>query len=270
MAQWGNTDDSANSVVWANTTLNVAKTQAELFTNTTVSAIIANAQVGVFGVSPAELDGGSSISSITVTAAGTGYTVRPTVSIGGDGAGATATATAKVVAIAIGDAAGTGYANGDTITVTGGTGTSATATVTTGAADTIPASLTLVTGGSYTVLPSLDEAATTNDGGGDDALKVDLTMGLNTVTVTANGSNYTSAPVTIANTGGSGSGATATAVFTGSERSKVPHAGWTIRTEGRGGRAGRVQYETLVAMSSITGDAGRVVTDPEDDTELPE
>lgn len=32
------------------------------------------------------------------------------------------------------------------------------------------------------------------------------------------------------------------------------HAGWVLRTEGTGGRAGRVQYETLVAMGSMTGD----------------
>jgi len=270
MAQWGNTDDSANSVSWANTTLNVAKTQAELFGNTTVSAVIANAQVGVFGVSPAELDGGGPITSITVTAAGSGYTVRPTVSIGGDGTGATATATAKVVTITVGDAGGTGYANGDSITVDGGTGTAANGTVTTSNSGVVTA-VTLVYAGNYTVLPTLDEATTTKiDGSGDDALTVDLSMGLSAVTVTANGTNYTSAPVTIANTGGSGSGATATAVFTGSDRASVTHAGWTIRTEGRGGRAGRVQYETLVAMSSITGDAGRVVTDPSDDAKLPE
>lgn len=36
---------------------------------------------------------------------------------------------------------------------------------------------------------------------------------------------------------------------------KVAHAGWVLRTEGTGGRAGRVQYETLVAMGTITGDA---------------
>ena len=36
---------------------------------------------------------------------------------------------------------------------------------------------------------------------------------------------------------------------------KMAHAGWNLRIEGTGGRAGRVQYETLVAMSSISGDA---------------
>lgn len=34
------------------------------------------------------------------------------------------------------------------------------------------------------------------------------------------------------------------------------HAGWVRKTEGTGGRAGRIHYETLVAMKSITGDAG--------------
>ena len=34
----------------------------------------------------------------------------------------------------------------------------------------------------------------------------------------------------------------------------IAHAGWIRRTVGTGGRAGRVQYETLVAMGSITGD----------------
>ncbi len=33
------------------------------------------------------------------------------------------------------------------------------------------------------------------------------------------------------------------------------HVGWVLRTEGSGGRAGRVQQETLVAMGSMTGDA---------------
>lgn len=35
----------------------------------------------------------------------------------------------------------------------------------------------------------------------------------------------------------------------------ITHAGWVIRTEGTGGRAGRIQYETLVAMGSLTVDA---------------
>lgn len=42
---------------------------------------------------------------------------------------------------------------------------------------------------------------------------------------------------------------------TTAKQGKVTHAGWVKITEGTGGRAGRVHYETLVAASSISGDA---------------
>lgn len=53
------------------------------------------------------------------------------------------------------------------------------------------------------------------------------------------------------------------------------HAGWVLRTVGSGGRAGRVQFETLVAMGSLgqTGAAyGTAATtaDAADDTILPD
>ncbi len=38
------------------------------------------------------------------------------------------------------------------------------------------------------------------------------------------------------------------------------HAGWVLRKAGTGGRAGRVQNETLVAMGSMFGDAADDVT----------
>jgi hypothetical protein len=40
---------------------------------------------------------------------------------------------------------------------------------------------------------------------------------------------------------------------------RAAHAGWVNRVVGSGGRAGRVQYETLVAMGSMSGDAEDVV-----------
>jgi len=49
-------------------------------------------------------------------------------------------------------------------------------------------------------------------------------------------------------------GVSATEVANSSSES-VAHAGWTLRTEGTGGRAGRVHHEVLVAISSMTGDA---------------
>lgn len=40
-----------------------------------------------------------------------------------------------------------------------------------------------------------------------------------------------------------------------SGNSRAAHAGWVVKTTGSGGRSGRVSYETLVAMGSVTGDA---------------
>lgn len=42
----------------------------------------------------------------------------------------------------------------------------------------------------------------------------------------------------------------------------INHTGWNLRTEGSGGRAGRVFFETLVA--------GGITTDASDDTQLPD
>lgn len=41
------------------------------------------------------------------------------------------------------------------------------------------------------------------------------------------------------------------------------HAGWVLRREGSGNRAGRVHYEVLVAQTDMTGDAGDDVTLPD-------
>ena len=44
------------------------------------------------------------------------------------------------------------------------------------------------------------------------------------------------------------------------DRREIAHVGWVKRTVGTGGRAGRVHYETLVAASSISGDAEDIAT----------
>ena len=62
-------------------------------------------------------------------------------------------------------------------------------------------------------------------------------------------------------------GATATAVASlglgvdgDNDSREVAHIGWVKKTVGTGGRAGRVHYETLVAASSISGDAEDIAT----------
>jgi len=58
MAQWGNTDDAANSVLWAVTQLNkTANTdnQTALFGNTTADAFVTGATIGQYGVDTQEV-----------------------------------------------------------------------------------------------------------------------------------------------------------------------------------------------------------------------
>jgi hypothetical protein len=57
MANWGNTDDAANSVLWATTQVKLTPNtdnQANLYTNTTANAFIGGLTVGQFGVSGQE------------------------------------------------------------------------------------------------------------------------------------------------------------------------------------------------------------------------
>ena len=72
--------------------------------------------------------------------------------------------------------------------------------------------------------------------------KIDLTA------VATGGTAHTLIGATAAVTANRGTGDTAAGVEKGF------HVGWVKRTVGSGGRAGRVQYETLVAASSISGD----------------
>ena len=72
--------------------------------------------------------------------------------------------------------------------------------------------------------------------------KIDLTA------VASGGTAHTLIGATATITASRGAGDTAVGVEKGF------HVGWVKRTVGSGGRAGRVQYETLVAASSISGD----------------
>ena len=86
------------------------------------------------------------------------------------------------------------------------------------------------------------------------------------VSTAGNGTGLTLTPYTIVMLSGTGNNAqyfeiqatadqaTATAALGDGAVGGSQHAGWVRRTVGTGGRAGRVQYETLVAMGSITGD----------------
>jgi hypothetical protein len=157
-----------------------------------------------------------SVSSVTVTAGGSGYTSDPTVAFsGGGGSGAAATAVRGTVTGITVTAGGSGYTSNPTVAITGGGGSGATATATrTGNAVT---GITITNGGTgYTSNPTV----TITGGAGSGATATAVRGTVTSVTVSNEGSGYTSVP-TVAFTGGAGSGATATAVIQGDAGFKV-------------------------------------------------
>jgi hypothetical protein len=272
--QWGKVDRANNSPIWATARVNKTANsvnQAALYNNTTANAYFTGAngtvEVGTFGVSVAEMSdaGIGQVASVTVATSGTGFTVRPTVVFtnGGATTQATGNTTAKVVSATI-YAGGTNYAPGNVVTIntTGAAGATTAAkfnvlTVNSAASNTV-LTVSINTAGSFTTFPTQRlQNQTTNTVGVGSGLTLNLAFGLLAVSVTTNGVGYTSAPtVTIGGSGGTG--ATATAELR-SEQAKVTSAGWVLRKK----FGNRVQYETLVAMKSITGDGS-------DDTQLPE
>lgn len=142
---------------------------------------------------------GGAITAINVTDGGFGYTQPPTVTITGDGTGATATATLtttggiKDISVTAG---GTGYVNGETVTITGDTsGATTTATVVDTGSDGIVDDLTIVAPGTG-FQPS---ETVTISGGSGSGLTATITVGLSvdSVTVTAQGQDYTDAGTTV-------------------------------------------------------------------------
>ena len=105
------------------------------------------------------------------------------------------------------------------------------------------------------------------DGGTFFIIKVDA----NTVKLATTASNAvagTAIDITAGSSENHGlTGATATAVASlglgqdgDNNTSEIAHVGWGKKTVGTGGRAGRVHYETLVAASSMLGDAEDIAT----------
>jgi len=177
---------------------------------------------------------GGTVTSATVTSAGSGYTSSPAVTIsGGGGSGALGTAnlsagasviTGGSVTSANVTAGGTGYSSAPAVTFAGGGGSGASGTavmvpdgtggVITGGTVT---ATTLTAGGSgYTSPPTVTFSG---PGTGASATAVLSSTGttvttgsVSSLTLSSGGSNYTTAPTVTLN-GGGGSGATATAAL---------------------------------------------------------
>lgn len=265
MAQWGNTDDAANSVLWATTQVNLpanTDNQTALFGNTTASAFLNNGvamqkTVGQFGLDVTEMAvSNSSVVAYTTTFAGSGYSANAVVTVGGNATANGLNTTGRISVLAV--LAGNSYSTPPTVTVAAPTAqafnansavTNATDAIAITTANSIFAVNDKVT---YTV--AAGNTALTNLTSGSQyyiktanttAVTLSLTAGGDTIDLTKG----------LTEAGHSLTGETARATATISGARGAAHAGYVLRTVGQGGRAGRVQYETLVAMGSLTGDS---------------
>ena len=144
------------------------------------------------------LSNGGTVTAITGTATGSGYTTIPTITISppttAGGTQATGTVAMQVLVATI-QSGGSGYAIGDTITFTGGTfSTPVTLTVATLSGSAI-ATFTSNNGGTYTVLPT-NPISTTTSGAGTGATFNATSWGvrLTAYTITGAGSGYVEQP----------------------------------------------------------------------------
>lgn len=284
MPLWGNSDAASNSVISAPAQFKQAPTRANanlLYGNTTLDGVVTGQVVGMYAADATEsgVSTGPVVDAI-ITFAGSGYGANATVAFSANNTGAdaaanaTANASGRISAVNLTNN-GTGYTTSPLITIAAP------------AAQTFAGNTSAVTVGNTTntgwislgsnraffvnndIVTYLVAASNTALGG----LTNNTTYAVQTINSTAiqllttvGGAavNISSVP-TSAQAGHSITGETATGVVTvgGAKNRGIAHSGWVIRTEGTGGRAGRVQYETLVAMSSIA-------TDGSDDTVLPD
>ena len=257
MTLWSNTDANTSAPKnFLQMNRGVAANGQTLYANTTAGAFIPNQTVGVFGVSASEMQGTGNVTTISVVSAGDSGTGIPTVTVtGANTVQATATANVLIASAQI-YAPGTGYSNGNVMTVTGGTGTSANLTVSNVDANGNILAVTISTAGNYSVIPTLNaNPFTSNTATVGRGFTANLRLGIASVTVGTTGEQYNQSSVVVTASANNIANSVLSAALAGNEGgTKVAHAGWVMRKVGTGGRAGRVQYETLVAMGSITGD----------------
>lgn len=288
MALWGKTDTASNACLFApmqvNKTPNTTNAQA-LYGNTTAGAYFAGATVGMYGVSAAEVSAtGTSVAEISITFAGSGYGANAAVTmgeaVGGTNAtaNATAAATGRISAVNV-NTAGSGYTSNPSVTIAAPaalvfsgnstgvvvgnstskgfilTGTTNTALLANGDQVTylVAASNTAIGGLSNNTVYFVTVANSTAIQVSSDAEDQRAGVYINLASVAAGAQAGHSL---------TGQTATATASLSGGKNKGVL-AGWNLRTVGSGGRAGRVQYECLVAMRNIASDGS-------DDSKLPD
>ena len=276
MALWGKTDNAANSVSYAVNQFGVtanSDNKTAFFGNTSAWAAGNKLVAGQFGISAAETSTGSGgVATAVITKAGSGYTANATVTFTATNGGTSAAANVNV---AVGRASvinitneGSGYKTDPTIAISaptaivfnGNTAVSANAIALT-AANTkflVGDKVTYAGNTLSTPVGLTDQTTYFVSFANTTVIKLAATAGGANLTISAAaGDNTTAGGATL--TGETAEGY----VVVGGGENVGATAGWNIRTVGTGGRAGRVQYECLVAMRNVTGDAS-------DDSILPD
>lgn len=287
MSSWGKYDNAANAPYWAvNSTIvknnphqsaPTAANVALLYGNTTPDVYISGQAIGLFMIDSTEMSaGGDNVTDVSIIQGGSGYVEAPGVTFS-NGGGSNAAASAYINGGVVNNIqitnTGSGYTSNPTVTVQ------------------VPV-LTITTG---QVVTANDTIMYTAHGQANAAALVFNWNGSANIGGLLNGTTYYAAPVDVnrfkvsataadaannitidlTTTGGAGqyftivAGVRATAVsdrglgVAGDGSEHAPHVGWNIKTVGSGGRAGRVTYETLVALSSPSGDGSDDLTLPD-------
>ena len=278
-----------------NTNSTRANTDKNLFGNTTIGAFIPGVAKGVFGIDPTEMgvNSGGLFDGVVVTG-GSGYAANAAVTLTVTQGGSSGVANAQVVsgrvtALKI-QTRGSGYITPPTATIAAPASINITANSTSFANGTVSgasnSSFIISSANSrfqagdrlYYGVPAANTPIAPLTGN----TYYYVSFANSTVvklSTTENGSN-----VDITDTRVLGAaevhtfrGETATGKLTvgGAKNDGAAHAGWVLRTEGTGGRAGRVQYEVLVAMGSLGKQSAAYGTaattaDASDDLVLPD
>lgn len=290
MPSHGKYDNAANAPYWA-VNAGIAKNYpshshgdaanvAYLYGNTTPSVYLTNTTIGLFMVDSTEASaGGDNVTDVSIIDGGAGYVEAPGVSFsggGGSSAAATATISGGVVDKILVTNTGSSYETVPSVTIQ--------VPVLTVGTSSVNVTSDIIT---YTAHSQANGAAVVyNNGGGTtlagltDATTYYITPvnanSFKLATSAANAANNTT--INLTGTGNNGQyftivgGTRATAVAvkglgatdgTDSGFTHAAHTGWNLKTVGTGGRAGRVTFETLAVISSVSGDGS-------DDIALPD
>jgi hypothetical protein len=242
-----------------------ASVDVALYGNTTVGAFIQNQAIGVFSVNATQMNvTGGALDIGFVTSGGSGYQANATVTltvVNGGSSGVvnahanTSTNPGRIDALNV-QTAGSGYILAPTVAIAA----PAAINITANSVGVVNNTLLFSSANSYWqandqltyTVPASNTAIPGLTGGTTYYVKLANTTGIQ-LSATPGGAVITLTPATTNPAEvHTIKGQTATGyVDVATVYPTVTHSGWVLRTEGTGGRAGRVFYETLVAMGSM-------------------